>query len=258
MYKSILDDLHEEFSFIYKKINKAKPSLSVSKKQALTLQLMTEERGTTLETFEDNAKKLAMRVIQASELTALICDITEGVTRYYLEDDSLFDFFKNTELQQKEIDRICEGFSEYQVFGILGKSFSCTVVISKPFDFWTIAVLSEKANLTFVPGYVELKNDDDRDWFNMIMNFMLYREAFPEKIIDGTPKGEKKTPNGKFLGISEKICTTGHHEHKGFVKPHFRRGYFRHLESDWYKNCKGKTQFIAGTVVKGRAKTVLE
>lgn len=42
----------------------------------------------------------------------------------------------------------------------------------------------------------------------------------------------------------------------GIVNPHFRRGYFKRLESDFYKNKKGQIIFVSQTMVKGTSKTV--
>ena len=40
----------------------------------------------------------------------------------------------------------------------------------------------------------------------------------------------------------------------GVVDPHFRRGYFKRLESDFYKNKKGQIIFVHETVVNAQAK----
>jgi DNA-directed RNA polymerase subunit beta' len=93
--------------------------------------------------------------------------------------------------------------------------------------------------------------------YNLGMNFLFYINAFPDCIIDGVPNGVKRNPKGKVISTSDKIVSHTTVEH-GFVRPHFRSGYFRHLNSDWYVNCKGKVQFIASTMVKGKAKTVIE
>ena len=42
----------------------------------------------------------------------------------------------------------------------------------------------------------------------------------------------------------------------GIVNPHFRRGYFKRLESDFYKNKKGQIIFVHETVVNAQAKTL--
>lgn len=40
------------------------------------------------------------------------------------------------------------------------------------------------------------------------------------------------------------------------VIPHFRRGYFKRLNSDFYKNKKGQIIFVHETVVNAQAKTL--
>lgn len=44
----------------------------------------------------------------------------------------------------------------------------------------------------------------------------------------------------------------------GVVIPHFRRGYFKRLSSDFYKNKKGQIIFVHETIVNGVAKTLEE
>ena len=88
------------------------------------------------------------------------------------------------------------------------------------------------------------------------MNFLFYITAFPDCVVDGVPNGVKRNPNSKVLSTSDKIISHKTVEH-GFVRPHFRSGYFRHFNSDWYKNCKGQVRFIASTMVRGKAKTVI-
>ncbi|WP_293888597.1 MULTISPECIES: hypothetical protein [unclassified Sphingobacterium] len=38
--------------------------------------------------------------------------------------------------------------------------------------------------------------------------------------------------------------------------PHFRKGHFRLLQSDYFTNKKGEIIFVSETMVKGKAKTV--
>ena len=44
----------------------------------------------------------------------------------------------------------------------------------------------------------------------------------------------------------------------GVVITHFRRGYFKRLSSDFYKNKKGQIIFVHETIVNGVAKTLEE
>ena len=38
--------------------------------------------------------------------------------------------------------------------------------------------------------------------------------------------------------------------------PHFRKGYYKRLTSDFYKNKKGQIIFVSETMVNGKAKTI--
>ena len=40
------------------------------------------------------------------------------------------------------------------------------------------------------------------------------------------------------------------------VAPHFRKGYFKFLKSDFYTHKKGQIVFVCETMVNGKAKTV--
>lgn len=42
----------------------------------------------------------------------------------------------------------------------------------------------------------------------------------------------------------------------GIVNPNFLRGYFKRLESDFYKNKKGQIVFVHETVVNAQGKTL--
>lgn len=76
------------------------------------------------------------------------------------------------------------------------------------------------------------------------------------KYFDGVPSGIKLNPKAKVISTSDKVVSHTTVEH-GFVRPHFRNGYFRHFNSDYFVNCKGQVRFIAATMVKGKAKTVI-
>lgn len=262
MYKPILEALTTEFNKTYKEINKKTPYYPLREKQQMAIEIMAKKRKDFIDTH-GSGKYGSLIAQYTAEIIAVEVDtIKNELTRYYLEDDSLFDFFKETELKQKEIDRICEALKKnansYTAFGMLGKTFSCTVVLNNSSNKCFMSVLTPEMNYTFVPSEIDLKRQSDHTMFNMVMNFMLYQEAFPEKIIDGVPNGVKRTLNSQSVKISEKIILPGEHEHKGFVKPHYRSGYFMHFKAERYVNVRGQTRFVAGKFIRGKAKTVLE
>jgi len=84
-------------------------------------------------------------------------------------------------------------------------------------------------------------------------------KCFPECVSEGVPKitkerDEKRSENNISLGLSTKITDTDKSQ-KTRV-PHFRKGHFKVLRSDYFKNKKGQIIYITETMVKGKAKTI--
>ena len=259
-YRNILNIQMDEYNKIYKRIRKEYPSYSLDKKHNLTLVEMLGNRGLkSTDIYKAAMAPYTKEFAYTFEVVAVNYDIDYGIDRYYLKDDSLFEFFKNTEVRPKEVKSILETLDDTEngeFWGVIGKEYSFTMVYSRvPNDnrhFLTI--FTDEMNYTCC---IDDYNGDDKRWiFNMAINFLFYINAFPECVIDGVPAGVKRNPKAKSIGVSEKIISHKTVEH-GFVRAHFRSGYFRHLNSDYFVNCKGQVRFIQSTMVKGRAKTVL-
>jgi hypothetical protein len=95
--------------------------------------------------------------------------------------------------------------------------------------------------------------------FRLAFNTIAYMKCFPECVTDGVPKitygiDEIRSNKNFTFQISE-IVTDSKHV-KLSKLPHFRKGYFKLLRSDFYTNKKGQIIFIPETMVKGKAKTV--
>lgn len=86
------------------------------------------------------------------------------------------------------------------------------------------------------------------------INLIAYISYFPDCLTDGAPHGVK-TENNHRLATSEKVVDAMESV-GGVVNLHFRRGYFKRLESDFYKNKKGQIIFVHETVVNAQAKTL--
>ncbi len=89
----------------------------------------------------------------------------------------------------------------------------------------------------------------------LALNLVQYMSCFPESIIDAPPNilcTYKKNKKGS-IKIKTDECLI---ENRGSVTPHFRRGFFKLLKSDFFKNKKGQIVFVKSTFVKGKAKTV--
>ena len=86
------------------------------------------------------------------------------------------------------------------------------------------------------------------------INLITYISCLPDCFTDGAPHGIKAENNHR-LATSEKVVDAM--ESVGeVVNPHFRRGYFKRLESYFYKNKKGQIIFVQETVVNVQSKVL--
>jgi len=92
--------------------------------------------------------------------------------------------------------------------------------------------------------------------FRLAINTIAYMNAFPECVKEGVPETEETTC-GYILDVSDKVLdgTIGKSSNR-ISTPHFRRGFFKCLKSDFYVHKKGQIIFVHETMVKGRAKTI--
>lgn len=94
------------------------------------------------------------------------------------------------------------------------------------------------------------------------LNFLSYCKAFPECLIEGVPqtlsKDEKnKIRHAQLLNTATQIIENIEDIKSGkSVIPHFRKGHFRLLQDERFKNKKGQVVFVKATMVKGQAKTL--
>ena len=89
------------------------------------------------------------------------------------------------------------------------------------------------------------------------INLISYIYCFPDCLVDGAPH-DVKTENNHYLNISKKVVDVTEKAAAGVIIPHFRRGYFKLLSSNFYKNKKGQIVFVHEIIVNGQAKTLEE
>lgn len=261
-YKNILTKQITEFNSYYKKVCKLRPGMSIKEKQMVCFSTMSAAR----EISQMDILNMAIDPVNncqkfqySQEVILTKYEVEHGIPRYYLKDDSLFDFLKQTEIKAKDVQSVFDSniFDNGSAFGVIGQSFSFLIyVLTDTTGRHFISVFTDDMNYTFCAEEFDRKGSDMPWVFNMAMNFLFYINAFPECVIDGVPAGVKRNPAAKSITVSDKVVSHTDVEH-GFVRPHFRSGYFRHLNSDYFVNCKGQVRFIESTMVKGRAKTVL-
>ena len=93
--------------------------------------------------------------------------------------------------------------------------------------------------------------------FTLAVNLLAYMKCFPECVREGVPTDNNSNTyrykeRSVQLGLSEKITETV----KGAMRPHFRKGYFKRLSSEFYTQKRGQIIFVSETMVKAKSKTV--
>lgn len=95
--------------------------------------------------------------------------------------------------------------------------------------------------------------------FRLVINTIAYMNCFPECVADGVPKdlflrSENILARNVTFQVSDKIRDNDNPQLS--KRPHFRKGHFKALQSDYYTHKKGQIIFVAQTMVKAKAKTV--
>lgn len=130
----------------------------------------------------------------------------------------------------------------------------------------TISLLycgAEGAGMLHESQYEELRARTDESSVSLIKDFTLavnllaYMRCFPECVSDGVPTDNNSNTyrykdRSVQLGTSDKITETV----KGAMRPHFRKGYFKRLSSEFYTKKRGQIIFVSETMVNAKSKTV--
>lgn len=105
--------------------------------------------------------------------------------------------------------------------------------------------------------YSTLKN------YNMLkiaLNFLHYIHAFGEFVKEGAPDDAIFFNKNKTNFCIEKnpvVERITNEFSKHYMSPHLRRGHFRYLDNQYYKNKRGQTVYVKPTFIKGTAKTLI-
>jgi len=113
--------------------------------------------------------------------------------------------------------------------------------------------------------YADLNKKSDKKslifskMFRLAINTIAYMKCFPECVSEGVPRisydrDEDRSERNITFQLSEKI--TDSEDSQRSKIPHFRKGFFRALRSDYYTHKKGEIIYVTETMVKGKAKTV--
>jgi hypothetical protein len=106
--------------------------------------------------------------------------------------------------------------------------------------------------------FSEIPSDENGSWFvRFIIGIGMYMSALPEQVKDGIPEDLKHPSHYKHI-ISKTITMSEKYIDRSGPCPHFRRGHFRVLRSERFKNKRWQVIFIEAMCIKGyKAKTVV-
>lgn len=112
--------------------------------------------------------------------------------------------------------------------------------------------------------YNAMDSDYKKQLLRLVVNYIYYILTFPDALINGAPKNALLTETREKIGASRlktvpDVLEEQHADHASQKRvTHFRRGFFRYLGSDYYRNKKGQYVFVKSALVKGtEAKTLI-
>ncbi|NGF57266.1 hypothetical protein G5B00_12160 [Parapedobacter sp. SGR-10] len=185
----------------------------------------------------------------------------DGIKKFLLENGQnreVFHLYSNEKTQSVKFK-----FGLHLPYEAHGYAFSLSIESDGSLELYYS--LGENNGLMSDKFYADvLKKDDEisnthSNTFRLAINTIAYMNCFPDCVTDGVPKdyfdySENKLARNLTFQVSEKVKES---ENAPLSKiPHFRKGHFRLLQSDYFTNKKGQMIFVAETMVKGKAKTV--
>ncbi len=212
-------------------------------------------------------------------------DLRGELTHIYLKESSLFDFFKEVEIRDLEgiktyikdngssvvlnaddtlnnlttginfaiclhLPKVSQGY--VFAYSLYDTSNELRIFVNHGMDQFHLSSneIADKKSIVYTDPEIN-------EITKIALNLISYIYCFPECLVDGAPH-DVKTFNNHYLSTSEKVVEASERAEGGLVIPHFRRGYFKRLSSDFYKNKKGQIVFVHETIVNGQAKTLEE
>lgn len=203
--------------------------------------------------FQDRAIREFLEVTPLSDL--------EGVKKFLYANGQNKDVF-HTYSNQKT-NHVVYQFALHLPYESEGYAFSLSIQEDGSLELYYS--LGQNGGIMSDKFYADVLNKKDEislthsKIFRLVINTIAYMNCFPDCVADGVPnnlfdRGEDKSARNLTFQLSEKIRET---ENSPISKiPHFRKGHFRLLQSDYFANKKGQLVFVTETMVKGKAKTV--
>lgn len=226
---------------------------------------------------------VAMCMDDATAVQLFLRDLRGELTHIYVKESDLFEFLKQPEIRDIEgiktyikengstvtlnednslenlttgvnfgiclhLPKISQGY--VFAYSIFDETNELRIFVNHGMDQYHLSSneISDKKSIVYTDPEIN-------EITKLALNLISYIYCFPECLIDGAPH-DVKTENNHYLNTSEKVLDATEKAEAGVVIPHFRRGYFKRLSSDFYKNKKGQIVFVHETIVNGVAKTL--
>ena len=185
----------------------------------------------------------------------------DGIRKYMYENG------KNKEIVYFEtkghLNTVMYSFGLHIPFETNGYGFSITLDENDSMElFFSHGDKSGRMSDNF---YKELNKKNDQssvtycNMYRLAVNTIAYMNCFPDCVSEGVPpisysKNEDRSNKNIIFQMTDQIMDSENSPRSKI--PHFRKGHFRVLTSDFYTNKKGQIIYVAETMVKGKAKTI--
>ncbi len=185
----------------------------------------------------------------------------DGIKKFLYENGQSKDVIHLYSIEQSK--RIVYRFALHLPYDADGFAFSLSLENDGSVELYFS--LGENGGLMSDKFYADTNKKDDEvsliqsKIFRLAINTIAYMNCFPDCVADGVPmnlleRDENKSARNFTFQLSEKIRDIDNSQLSKI--PHFRKGHFRLLQSDYFANKKGQIIFVTETMVKGKAKTV--
>lgn len=132
-------------------------------------------------------------------------------------------------------------------------------------DHMVTVAISRGENISYAPfkrdgrwpESVTRENVNKEAW-SIVLNLMLYMDAFPECVTDGPPDIVMGSTEGATQQVVRASAPIREVYERSRTMPHMRRGHFRVLKSERFTHKRFKAVFVKPAMVRGSASTVHE
>ncbi len=144
-----------------------------------------------------------------------------------------------------------------------GYAFSLTLMEDNSIElYWCQGNKNGRVSDKFYKDLIDRKDKRSRTlskMYRLAINTITYMNCFPECVTEGVPKntkdkGKSRSNQNIIFQTSEKVIESEITARS--KRPHFRKGFFRVLRSDYFTHKKGQIIYVNETMVRGKAKTV--